>query len=255
VDVTLAHRDGAVEVRVADTGVGIEGKFLPFVFDRFRQADSSLTRAHGGLGLGLAVVLHLSQIHGGSVRAESPGPGQGASFTVRLPSLASLASPGAPAVVEARRPPDPVEAEAAPTSGVQLLDGVRVLVVDDDDDARELLREVLLQHRADVTIACSARDALAGIDAQKPHVLVSDIAMKGEDGYDLIRKLRRRPPQQGGDVPALALTACTREEDRVRAIEAGFQMHANKPVDPFAVVEAVASLARAAGVLGSPKAG
>ena len=140
-----------------------------------------------------------------------------------------------------------MEAEVAPISGVQALDGVRVLVVDDDDDARELLREVLLQHHADVSLASSARDALAGISAQKPHVLVSDIAMKGEDGYDLIRKLRGRSPQEGGDVPALALTACTREEDRVRAIEAGFQMHANKPVDPFAVVEAVAALAGAEG--------
>jgi signal transduction histidine kinase len=269
VDVIVAQVAGEVVVRVADTGVGIDPEFLPFVFERFRQADSSSTRAQGGLGLGLAVVLHLTELHGGSVRAESAGRGQGATFSVRLPALATTASRPFPRIanVAARWPPEPVydgrsagsadyagsapkpslEPEAVPASGVQTLDGVRVLVVDDDEDARELLREVLAQRRAVVATASSARDALDGIDAHHPHVLVSDIGMKGEDGYDLIRQVRGRPPQHGGAVPALALTAYTRDEDRLRAMAAGFQMHAHKPIDPDKIVDAVAALAGAQG--------
>jgi CheY-like chemotaxis protein len=234
-------------VRVVDTGVGIDPEFLPFVFERFRQADSSTTRAQGGLGLGLSVVLHLTELHGGSVRAESAGQGRGATFSVRLPALGTTGS--IPRVRlqrgSVRQRPAPIEPEAVPASGVQALDGVRVLVVDDDDDARELLREVLAQRSAVVATASSARDALDGIDAHQPHVLVSDIAMKGQDGYELIRQVRGRPPEQGGGVPALALTAYTREEDRLRAMEAGFQMHAHKPIDPDEIVHAVATLARA----------
>ncbi len=242
VDIRVQRWRDEVELVVADTGVGISPEFLPFVFERFRQADSSATRAKTGLGLGLALVRDLVELHGGSVRAESPGQGLGATFTVRLKAVPTGAR--VPAVInEGPAPVSRVECEGAPVSGVQALAGLRVLVVDDDDDARELLREVLSQHRADVWTASSAREALAAMEAAKPHVLVSDIAMKGEDGYELIRRVRVRPPHEGGGVPALALTAFARSEDRLRALEAGFQMHAAKPIEPTELIAAVASLA------------
>lgn len=296
VDVAVIRRGSAIEVEIIDDGVGIRSEFLPFVFDRFRQADSSITRAQGGLGLGLAVVHHLVELHGGSVRAESAGQDQGASFIVRLPELGSAEAPdtarahapGAPPyaaappgpsaeppagaapgsqrqpvsavigaepaardtlpssralAIEAPRSGGSGEAEATPVSGVHTLDGLKVLVVDDDTDARELLREVLQQRRAHVITASSAREALAAFDAHSPHVLVSDIGMKGEDGYELIRRVRVRAPQDGGRVPALALTAYARTEDRARALAAGFQMHATKPIEPTQLIAAIATLA------------
>jgi signal transduction histidine kinase/DNA-binding response OmpR family regulator len=232
-----------VEIRVSDTGEGIGPEFLPFVFDRFRQADSSITRAHGGLGLGLSVVRHLVELHGGAVRAESQGLGKGATFVVLLPALPPAAVRRSEAAITVQPREMIADPDHAPVSGVQTLDGLRVLVVDDDEDARELLREVLLQHRAHVTTAGSAREALDAMAAARPHVLVSDIAMKGEDGYDLIRRIRVRAPHEGGLVPALALTAHIRKEDRLRALEAGFQMHATKPIEPVELVAAIAALA------------
>jgi CheY-like chemotaxis protein len=246
VDVALRHRGDDAEVRVADSGVGIAPEFLPFVFDRFRQADSSITRSHGGLGLGLSVVRNLVELHGGTVRAESPGTGCGATFVVLLPALprvVPVASAPTPAVGIALPREVVADSDRGPVSGIQTLDGLRVLVVDDDDDARELLREVLRQHRAQVATAGSAREALDAMALHRPHVLVSDIAMKGEDGYELIRRVRVRTPQDGGGIPALALTAYTRKEDRLRALEAGFQMHATKPIDPTELIAAVAALA------------
>jgi signal transduction histidine kinase/DNA-binding response OmpR family regulator len=241
VDVILRRGGGEVEILVSDSGMGIGPEFLPYVFDRFRQADSSTTRAQGGLGLGLAVVRHLVELHGGSVSAESPGPGHGATFVVRLPELPAQASAEAPPL---RWEAGAAGPESGPRSGVHELDGLRVLVVDDDHDARELLKEVLTQHRAQVTTASSASEALDAIGAERPHVLVSDVAMKGEDGYELVRRLRGRTPEEGGSLPALALTAYARKEDRLRAFAAGFQMHATKPIEPTELVAAVASLAR-----------
>ncbi len=245
VKVTLRRADGDAELVVTDTGEGISADYLPFVFERFRQADSSSTRAHDGLGLGLALVQKLVELHGGSVRAESGGPGLGATFVVRLREHAASLVGAAP--VEVAVAAAAGEVEPPPVSGVHTLVGLRVLVVDDDDDARELLREVLTQHHAHVMTASSAREALETIGAQKPHVLVSDVAMSGGDGYELIRLVRTRAPQEGGQIPALALTAYAREEDRLRALEAGFQMHASKPIEPTELVAAVATLASGGG--------
>jgi CheY-like chemotaxis protein len=239
VEISLCHGESQVELAVIDTGVGITPEFLPFVFERFRQADSSSRRAQGGLGIGLALVRHIVELHGGSVAAESAGPQQGSRFMIRLPALAALREESA-----ARLPPQgehaspPVRHEGAIDLG-----GLRVLLVEDDQDARELLREVLLQHRAVVTAACSVREALEVIGSGRPDVLVSDLAMPDEDGYELIRTVRRRPAEEGGGIPALALTAHARKEDERRALEAGFQMHAAKPIDPDELIAAVASLA------------
>ncbi len=230
-----------VQLWVRDDGVGIDPDFLPFVFDRFRQADGTSKRARGGLGLGLALVRHIVELHGGVVRAESPGPGAGATFVVELPRLEAEASEPAPAptartAAEARKP----RRSASDDPGA--LRGLHVLLVEDNADTREILREVLKRHQADVTAVASAREAVEAIGARKPHVLVSDIAMPDEDGYELIRTVRRRGADEGGAVPALALTAHSRDEDRERALAAGFQMHAAKPIKPAELVAAIARL-------------
>ena len=228
VTVSLETKDGEAEIAVTDTGQGIGPEFLPFVFDRFRQADASSTRRHGGLGLGLSIVRHLAELHGGSVRAESPGPGQGSTFTVSLPLATRSGLP------EARRSP----AEGEGGERVSLA-GVRVLVVDDEADARELLEQILTGARAEVVLAASAPEALEALARFRPDVLVSDIGLPGEDGYDLIRKARER----GFAGPAAALTAFARAEDRRRALLAGFQIHLAKPVHPGELTAVVASLA------------
>ena len=237
VEVRLTQNDGDVELEVRDTGEGISSDFLPFVFDRFRQADSSTRRTQGGLGIGLALVRHIVELHGGSVQADSPGRGHGATFTLRLPAMPTTAR----------------SAEHIPTSAVEdtadVLEGVRVLVVEDQDDTREMLGEVLRRHRAEVTVVSSAREAFEIISARRPHVLVSDVAMPDEDGFQLIDKLRRLGPDAGGDVPALALTAYARKEDHARALAAGFQMHASKPIEPSELVAAVACLAGGQGIM------
>ena len=229
--VSLARRADAVVLAVEDTGIGIGPDFLPFVFDRFRQVDSSTTRRHGGLGLGLAIVRHLVELHGGTVRAESAGEGRGARFVVALPRAAALAAP-------ATEP-----APALPSTPVRRLRGVRVLVVDDEPDGRDVVKSLLEDREAEVVTAPSVRAALAAVDDFAPDVVVSDIGMPGEDGYALIRALRARGPERGGAVPAIALTAFARAEDSRRAHRAGFQIHLAKPVDDEELVASIADLA------------
>jgi signal transduction histidine kinase/ActR/RegA family two-component response regulator len=236
IQVTLRQSGSVAELVVRDTGEGIAPDFLPFVFERFRQADSSSQRAHGGLGIGLALVQQIVEAHGGVVTAESPGLKQGSTFVVRLPLLSA----------EVARTARPSPRDARPRLGFREisydLEGLHVLLVEDDTDARELLQQVLSAHRAEVTAVATAREALAALASGCPHVIVSDIAMPGDDGYELIRRIRSRPPQAGGDLPALALTAYARKEDQKRALEAGFHMHAAKPIEPAALVAAVAEL-------------
>ena len=231
VDVQVRGEGGEVVLTVSDTGIGIDREFLPYVFDRFRQADSSTTRSHGGLGLGLAIVRHLAELHGGRVGVESEGRGGGASFILRLPAL--TAAPASVAVASA------VGVHAIAASA---LAGLRVLVVDDQADARDLIAASLEQYGATVTKAASAREACEIIDVEPPNVLIGDIGMPEEDGYSLIRRVRARPARDGGQIPAIALTAYARREDRARALDAGFQVHLAKPINDVDLVEAVASL-------------
>jgi signal transduction histidine kinase len=236
VEVHLRQVLGSVEIAVTDTGSGIQPDFLPFVFDRFRQAESTTTRSHGGLGLGLSIVRHLVELHGGTVAVASAGPGMGAIFTVALPVRASF-SPSFG--LELAAPP----AAADDAWNAVLLSGVRVLVVEDDEDTRELLVRALERGGAQIEEAGSVAEALAALDRGLPDVLVSDIGMPGEDGYSLIRRLRARSRDQGADLPAAALTAYARSEDRAQALQAGFNAHIAKPVDPGELVVIVARLA------------
>ncbi len=222
VQVLLERVNSHVELSVVDTGMGIRPDFLPYVFERFRQADPSTTRRHGGLGLGLSIVKQLVEMHGGSVRAKSPGEGQGATFVVSLPISSVHHDPDA----VSSRPPQPAEL----TAESRLLADVHVLVVDDEPDARHLVERILTACHAKVALADSAAGALRLVELVRPDVLISDIGMPGEDGYDLIRKIRAR--HNARDLPAAALTAFARSEDRRRAMLAGFQTHGSKPVDP-----------------------
>jgi CheY-like chemotaxis protein len=219
-------------VTVEDDGAGIAADFLPHVFDRFRQADSSTTRAHGGLGLGLAIVKHLAELHGGAVEAHSAGAGRGSRFVVRLPVRLQMAPPA----VSGRPPADPISAPPR-------LDGLRVLVVDDEEDTRDLLGIVLRAQGALVTQVASVREALAALAGGLVDVLVSDIGMPGEDGYSLMGQVRALPAEQAARVPSVALTAYAREEDRRKALAAGFQRHLPKPIEPGELVRVVASVA------------
>jgi len=222
--------DKYAQIQVIDTGIGISPDFLPYVFDRFRQADSSSTRSYGGLGLGLAIVRNLVELHGGTVYANSPGKGQGATFTVKLPLLKS------PPLHTIAPPP------LSPSISLSLL-GVRVLVVDDQADTRDFITTILEQYQAEVQAVESVAKALQLITQWKPDVLVSDIGMPDEDGYSLIRKLRSQPPELGGNIPAAALTAYTRAEDRMRAIQEGYQLHLPKPIEAAELATVVARLA------------
>jgi PAS domain S-box-containing protein len=223
--------DKYAQIQVIDTGIGISSDFLPYVFDRFRQADSSSTRPYGGLGLGLAIVRHLVELHGGTVHANSLGEQQGATFTVKLPLLKNQQTSAAPPLPLSPSPPVPPS-----------LFGVRVLVVDDEADSREFITTVLQQCHAEVQAVASVQEALEVLLVWKPDVLVSDIGMPQEDGYSLIRKLRSQPPEQGGKIPAAALTAYARVEDRMRAIQEGYQLHLPKPIEPAELATVVASL-------------
>jgi PAS domain S-box-containing protein len=235
-EVSLDTADRQARLRVADTGEGMSPAFLPFAFERFRQQDSTSTRAHHGLGLGLYVVRHVIGHHGGVVSAESPGQGRGSTFTVLLP-LAT--APGEDArslgADEARRREDRLQA------------GLTVLLVDDEEDAREALRLILQQNGLLVTTAASAREACELVERLQPDILLSDIAMPGEDGLSLIRRVRMLPSERGGQVPAIALSAYAGAEDRRKALLAGFQRHIPKPVDPALLLTAIATMIRSGG--------
>jgi signal transduction histidine kinase/ActR/RegA family two-component response regulator len=231
VDVVLARTVGHVELTVTDSGIGIDGPLLPHVFERFRQADSSPTRSHGGLGLGLAIVKTLVELHGGSVTAESPGIGGGATLRVRLPIGAMRRTSDRDGSNETQ----------ARVDGISL-EGLSVLVVDDDEDARELQHMVLTGAGARVVLAASADEALTLLRSERPDVLVSDIGMPGKDGHVLIREVRRMTEAEGGRIPAIAVTAFARAEDRTRSLLYGYQVHLAKPVDRRELIAAVASL-------------
>ena len=240
VRVRLQRVNSHIEVSITDTGEGINRDFLPYVFDRFRQADASSTRKHGGLGLGLAIVKQLVELHGGTVRVESDGEGQGTTFTVNLPVTAVNQEPAEPAQ---RLQSQIGEARLDVCDGHDRIAGLRVLVVDDEADARVLIKRLLEECHVLVTVAGSADEAMERISTEKPDVLVSDIGMPREDGYSLIRRVRALSPDQGGNVPAVALTAYARTEDRMKAVAAGYQMHVVKPVEPAQLVNMVATLA------------
>jgi PAS domain S-box-containing protein len=238
VSIRLERVGAYVEMLVTDTGEGINQDFLPYVFDRFRQADAKTTRRHGGLGLGLAIVRHLVEMHGGTVRAESPGQDQGATFRVRLPLMPVYQSSTT----------QEANAHAAgghnflPLECPERLDGLKVLAVDDEADTREVIRAVFEQCGAKVTTASSAAEALVLLEETVPDVLISDIGMPDEDGYELIAKVRALPAERGGKIPAVALTAYARAEDRLRALRTGYQMHVPKPVELAELVAIVARL-------------
>ena len=236
IETRLTPGEDAALVEVTDSGKGIDPEFLPYVFDRFRQADSSSTRAHGGLGIGLALVRHLVELHGGAVEARSGGEGSGSTFAIRLPV-------GGPATEDETVAPVPAATVSrASLTGLPSLRGLRVLVVDDEADARELLGVILRGKGADVDAASSVAEGMALLEAEPPDVLVSDISMPEADGYELIRRLREREGD-GALTPAIALTAYARERDRERALASGFQLHLAKPVEPDDLVLAVANLA------------
>ncbi|WP_390691891.1 ATP-binding response regulator [Aetokthonos hydrillicola] len=227
VKIQLEQVGNEAQITVSDTGKGISGEFQPYVFDYFRQADASVTRMHGGLGLGLAIVRHLVELHGGRVSVFSPGENQGATFTVLLPILQ----------------PQPVLVNEDDTLDAEPdLTGVRILVVDDDPDTRDLLTFLLEDYGAGVMVVASAGEAFRAFESFKPDVLVSDIGMPIEDGYSFLRQIRSLPPEQGGQVPAIALTAYAKQEDQQQALVAGFQQHLSKPVEPQALVTVIARL-------------
>jgi len=237
VDVRLERVSSHIEVVVSDSGIGISRDFLPQVFDRFRQADSGSTRKTGGLGLGLSIVRHLVEMHGGSVHAASAGLDQGATFTVRLPVMAVQPSPNA-------KREHPLAQMNHPLQPLADLGGVRVLAVDDDADALGLLKDVLQAAGANVATASSAASAMETIRAFRPQVLVADIGMPEVDGFELIRRIRASEDPGVSELPAAALTAFARSEDRTRALQSGFEMHLSKPVDPGELVASVATLVR-----------
>jgi PAS domain S-box-containing protein len=237
VQVRLERINSHIEIAVSDTGAGIKPEFLPHVFERFRQADQKTTRQHGGLGLGLAIVRHLVELHGGTVEADSAGEGRGATFVVKLP-IVPLYQKDNPA-----ERVHPAARDTLPTYNCpERLDGLKVLVVDDEADTRELLRVGIGQCGAKVATAGSVREALEAIAEERPDLLISDIGMPGEDGYELIRKVRGLPAAGGGKIPAIALTAYARTEDRLRALRAGYQWHIAKPVELAELVAVMASL-------------
>lgn len=238
VEVQLTWVEGYAQIRVTDTGEGIAPEFLPFVFDRFRQADSTITRRHGGLGLGLAIVRHLVELHEGTVHADSPGEGHGSTFVSRLPMV--------DAGGEAQRLHPDVPAASVPT-----LQGVLVLLVDDDQDALDMLSLLLAAAGASVRTAASAAEALTLLRWIRPDVLVSDLAMPDQDGYSLIRSLRAIERESGRETPAVALTAYVRVQDRARAAAAGFNTFVKKPVDPDELIGVIAGVAATRGGSGT----
>jgi len=241
--VVLSQRDSHLQVEVVDHGEGIDPAFLPLVFDRFRQADPSSTRRHGGLGLGLSIVKQLVELHGGSISATSAGKGKGATFRVSLPTPAAADRPLAPSTATPPKGADAAGTLAANDRRATGLDGLKVLVVDDESDARALIARLLRDCNASVATAGSAPEAMSALMQQAPDVLISDIGMPEEDGLALIRRIRTLP-SPWGSVPAIALTAYARVEDRINAIHAGYQLHLAKPVEPVELVAMVQSLVR-----------
>ena len=233
--VNVDRSNSMARVTVTDTGEGIRAEFLPYVFDRFKQADGSITRKYGGLGLGLAIARHLTEMHGGTIEVDSAGEGLGATFRFNLPLVAVTAVSDIDSIKGAA-------AELTPAQDLPDLRGIRVLVVDDAADTREMLRVVLERFGADVTTAASARETLDVLPAWQPNVLVSDIGMPEEDGYSLIRKVRALSSEKGGDIPAIALTGYVRVEERMRALDAGYQMFVPKPVEVGELATIIASL-------------
>jgi CheY-like chemotaxis protein len=232
--VKVSQVGSAVEISVSDTGQGISPEFLPYVFERFRQADSTTTRQHGGLGLGLAIARHLVEIHGGSIKAESKGQGRGATFRIRLPLVDAAA--GAADFGD--------EDQFKMAKSPQLLSGLNVLLVDDDSDTLTLMATALTKRQANVTAVSSAGEAIQAITRKRPDVLVSDIAMPDEDGYGLIEKIRRLENGETQNIPAVAITAYAKEEDRERALSSGFQIYLAKPVELTELISVVARAAR-----------
>ncbi|HTQ43749.1 MAG TPA: response regulator [Polyangiaceae bacterium] len=235
VSLVATRSQSTVVVRVRDDGQGVPPQFLPHIFEPFRQADASTTRRHGGLGLGLAIVKQLVEAHGGTISARSDGEGKGTTFTVEIPARAPSPEMEAPGAV--RLQVEPHEAAAGAR-----LDGVRLLVVDDDEDSRDLIVCILQDWGASVTSASSAEEAMRLLQENLPDVILSDIGMPDVDGYALLRQVRGMPPERGGGVPAIALTAYASEADGARARAAGFQAHVTKPIDPDALTAAVAGL-------------
>jgi signal transduction histidine kinase len=231
VEVCLARRNGEVEISVADSGQGIKPEFLPLVFDRFRQEDGSISRRHGGLGLGLAIVRHLVELHAGSVDAQSAGEGKGAKFIVRLP------------VREATLLPRMAETPSGGMATPAMLTGLRLLVVDDDPGARELITGMLAGFGAQVIVAEGGQAALQLLFAERPDVLIADLGMPEMDGYALIEQVRALDPDFGGKTPAVAVTAYASPQDRLRALQAGYQNHVAKPVEAEELAIVIASLA------------
>ncbi len=231
VEIRLMEAGNQAQIQVSDTGKGISPEFLPYVFDYFRQADSTITRTFGGLGLGLAIVRKVVEMHGGNVQAESPGEGSGTTFTVELPLLARSEQ-----VMSNENEPSPGEADSP------ILSDTKILVVDDEPDIRDLVTFILQDYGVEVTAVSSAQEALEALSESIPDVLISDIGMPKTDGYMLMREVRSRSPQQGGLVPAIALTAYAGDMNEQQALAAGFQMHISKPVDPDALVKAITDL-------------
>jgi CheY-like chemotaxis protein len=222
IDLVAQRVDDVVELRVTDSGEGIAPEFLPFLFDRYRQADASATRSHGGLGLGLSLAKHIVELHGGTIEACSEGPGRGATFLVRLPAAEPTSRTGIPACPDVS------------------LAGAHVLVVEDQPDGRELVARIILEGGGRVSRAESAAEAIASFTQEAPDLVISDIAMPGMDGYELLTRLRAL--EEGRRIPAIALTPFARAEDRTRSLLAGYQGHVPKPVDPSELLATVASL-------------
>jgi signal transduction histidine kinase/ActR/RegA family two-component response regulator len=238
VQVLLERVNSHIEITVADTGMGIKPEFIAHVFERFKQADASTARRYGGLGLGLAIVKHLVELHGGTVQAASEGEGRGATFTVHLPVTLVQRRPYAEDRIHSNAP-NAVSVQFKPMD----LSGLKILVVDDEGDARELIKHVLMDSKAEVLLAGSASEAVALVESERPHVLISDIGMPDVDGFELLKRVRALGETKGGRVPAIALTAFARSEDRTRALRAGFLAHLSKPVEPTELVATVATIA------------
>lgn len=233
IDVHISGGESEIKVTVSDSGQGIKAEFLPHVFERFRQADNSYTRQFGGLGLGLAIVRHLVELHGGTIVVESAGENCGAAFTVRFPCIESDFE------VENRSG----ATSSSPGHKIEIPQGIRILLVEDDDDSREMLRVIFEQNDMEITGVSSVAEALEAIQTIKPDVLISDIGLPNEDGYDLIGKIRQLPPEQGGATPAIALTGYVSLQDRNHAVRVGYQEHLPKPVDIDKLFELVVELA------------